>query len=78
MSLLSPSKHLSPCLPSHYILDDPMVSLALLVSSSLVPLLGLPLLYLPFFFANNPSEVQCIDFKCQFQNNTVRARFFYV
>jgi hypothetical protein len=38
-------------------LDEPMVSLALLVSSSLVPLLGLPLLYLPFFFANNPSEV---------------------
>jgi hypothetical protein len=37
-------------------LDEPMVSLALLVSSSLVPLLGLPLLYLPFFFANNPSE----------------------
>jgi histone H1/5 len=27
-SLHAPSKHLSPCLPSHYILDEPLVSLA--------------------------------------------------
>jgi hypothetical protein len=33
---------------SHYILDEPMVSLALLESSSLVTLLGLPQQYQPF------------------------------